>query len=97
MTIKTVTLHMYAKTGQWDTPGETQVFDVDFRKTPSCMQDLVWLGQTDMQIDFPDIDIRQAHIDKLETQIQQELAQSESRVNLLLDRISKLQAIGHDE
>ena len=95
MTIKTITLHMYAKTGQFDAEGATDVFDCDFRGNPSCMKDRAWLGQQDVELDFPDIDINQAKIDALEAEIQHERATSQSRVSLLLERISKLQAIGH--
>lgn len=97
MTIKTVTLHLYAKTGQWDIPGSTDVYDMDFRANKACMNDRIWLGQQDVDLDFPDVDINQAKIEALKEQIQQERADSQVRQNLLLDRISKLQAIGHDE
>ena len=94
---KLVTLHMYAKVGEFDEEGATQIFDTDFRAFASCMKDLIWLGSQEVELDFPEIDTRQAQIDNLEAQVQEERAQSQSRVNLLLERISKLQAIGHDE
>ena len=93
MAKKTVTLHMYAKTGQWDAPGATDVFDCDFRGNSSCMQDRVWLDQTDVELDFPEVDTRQLQIDALQAEIQRERADSEVRVNLLLDRIGKLQCL----
>ena len=96
MTLKTITLHMYAKTGQWDKPGDTQIFDCDMRNSPVCMKDLVWLGQVDVELDFPEIDITSAQIESLEAEIQKERADSQVRVNLLLERISKLKAIGHE-
>lgn len=97
MTIKTVTLHMYAKTGQWDIPGSTDVCDMDFRANKVCMADRIWLGEQVVELDFPDVDINQAKIEALKDQLQQERADSQVRQNLLLDRISKLQAIGYDE
>lgn len=94
---KLVTLHMYAKVGEFDEEGATQIFDTDFRAVAACMKELIWLGSQEVELDFPEIDTRQAQIDNLESQVQEERAQSQSRVNLLLERISKLQAIGHDE
>lgn len=57
----------------------------------------VLLGEVSVEIDYPEIDIRQTAIDALNEAIKQERAESESRVNLLLERISNLQAIGHDQ
>jgi len=94
---KLVTLHMYARVGEFDKEGATQIFDTDFRAVASCMKGRLWLGSQDVELDFPEIDTRQAQIDSLEAQVKEERAQSQSRVNLLLERISKLQAIGHDE
>lgn len=58
---------------------------------------VVLLGKVEVEIDYPEIDTRQAAIDALQTAIDKERAESQSRVNLLLERISKLQAIGHDQ
>ncbi len=93
---KLVTLHMYEITADW-AKGTLSVDEYDMRKSKELMRERVWIGQTDVEIDFPEIDTRQAQIDILEAQVQEERAQSQSRVNLLLERISKLQAIGHDE
>jgi hypothetical protein len=93
---KTVTLHLYALTSEWDSPGETYCAQVDYRQVDSCMVNKVWLGQVDVEIDFPEIDTRQAQIDQLAKEIENERAESTSRVNILLERISKLQAIGVD-
>lgn len=92
---KLVTLHMYMGAGEWNN-GDHMVFDHDFRPTKQCMDDKIWLGSQEAELDFPEIDTRQAQIDNLEAQVQEERAQSQSRVNLLLERISKLQAIGHE-
>ena len=93
---KLVTLHMYARVGEFDKEGATQIFDTDFRAVASCMKGLIWLGSQEVELDFPEIDTRQAQIDNLEAQVQEERAQSQSRVNLLLERISKLRAICHE-
>lgn len=58
--------------------------------------DYLLLGTTDVEVDVPEIDTRQMQIDALEKCINAERAESQSRINLLLDRISKLQAIGHE-
>lgn len=97
MAKQTITLHIYTRTGEFNTPGNITVFDCDFRKTPSCMKDMLWLGQQEVEVELPEVDLTQAQIDNLEHQVQLERAQSQSRVNLLLDRISKLQAIGHEQ
>ena len=57
---------------------------------------VVLLGEVDVEIDYPEIDTRQLQIDALEARVNQERAESQSRVNLLLEQISKLQAIGHE-
>lgn len=93
---KLTTLHMYIGISDWNR-GEHMVSGHDFRLTKQCMDDKVWLGSQEVELDFPEIDTRQAQIDNLEAQVQEDRTQSQSRVNLLLERISKLQAIGHDE
>ena len=60
-------------------------------------EDCVSLGSVVVEIDVPEIDTRQAAVDALEAQIQQERADSQMRVNLLQERIGKLLAIGHDD
>lgn len=56
----------------------------------------VLLGTIEQEIEIPEIDLVMAEIENLEQSIQHERAQSQSKVNILLDRISKLKAIGHD-
>ncbi len=96
MTKQTLTLHIYTRTAEFYPAGNITVFDADFRSTPSCMRGMVWLGSKDVEFDIPEIDTRQAQIDSLEAEVNQERADSQVRVNLLLDRISKLKAISHD-
>lgn len=93
MAKKTVTLHMYESTEEW-TKGQKKVDEFDMRNHPDCMRNRVWVGQTEVEIDFPEVDTRQLQIDALQAEIQRERADSEVRVNLLLERIGKLQAIG---
>lgn len=95
MAKQTITLHMYEGTGPWN-PGSREVFEVDMRDIPSFMEYRVYIGATATEIEWPDIDTRQLQIDALEAEIHKERADSQARVNLLLDRISKLQAITHE-
>lgn len=59
-------------------------------------QDCISLGSTEIEIDIPEIDTRQAAVEALEAQIKQERADSQVRINLLQERIGKLLAIGHE-
>lgn len=54
------------------------------------------IGTTDIEVDVPEFDIGSLEIIGLEKAIQKERADSQVRVNILLDRLSKLKAIGHD-
>lgn len=95
MAKQTVTLHMYESTASWSV-GTRELFANDFRGNATCMKDRIWIGQQDVEIDWPEVDTRQLQIDALEEQIIKERGESQARVNLLLERISKLQAIGHE-
>lgn len=54
------------------------------------------LKEVECEFDVPEFDLRSMEIDALEKSVVAEKADSQVRVNLLLDRISKLKAIGHD-
>lgn len=95
MAKQVITLHMYESTDSYS-EGRREVFDCDLRGTSSCMKNRIWLGQQDVEIDWPEVDTRQLQIDALEAQVKHERAESQSRVNLLLDRISNLRAIGQE-
>lgn len=56
----------------------------------------VLLGTVDQDIDVPEVDTTQLQVDALEAQIQKERAESQSRINVMLERISKLKCIGHE-
>lgn len=58
--------------------------------------DHILLGTVEQEFEIPDIDLVAAQIDGLEKAVQAERAESQSRVNILLDRISKLKCITHD-
>lgn len=57
---------------------------------------VILLGEMEIDVDYPEVDTRQAQIDALESEVQKIRADHQSQVNLILDRISKLKAIGHD-
>jgi hypothetical protein len=58
--------------------------------------DYILLSTVEQELEIPDIDLVAAQIDGLEKAVQAERAESQSRVNILLDRISKLKCITHD-
>lgn len=54
------------------------------------------LKEVECEFDVPDFDLRSMEIDALEKSVECERADSQVRVNILLDRISKLKAITHE-
>lgn len=54
------------------------------------------LKEVECEFDVPDFDLRSMEIDALEKSVVAEKADSQVRVNILLDRISKLKAITHE-
>ena len=54
------------------------------------------LDEVEIEVEVPDFDLVSIEVDALEKSIQKERADSQVRVNILLDRLSKLKAIGHD-
>lgn len=56
----------------------------------------VCLGEVDVEIEVPDVDVTGLQIEALERELKQERADSQLRQNILLDRISKLKAITHE-
>lgn len=54
------------------------------------------IREVEFEFDVPEFDLRAMEIDALEKSVECERADSQVRVNILLDRISKLKAIGHE-
>lgn len=54
------------------------------------------LKKVECEFDVPDFDLRSMEIEALEKSVIAEKADSQVRVNILLDRISKLKAITHE-
>lgn len=96
MTKKTVTIHAYTRTDEHSQPGNICVFDSDFRGNVQCMKGMAWICQQDVEIEIPEINHVQAQIESLEDQVVAERVSSVERINLLVERIGKLKAIGHE-
>lgn len=77
--------------------GKVSVNDFDMSKSYNGKpSEYILLGTVEQELEIPDIDLVAAQIDGLEKAVQVERAESQSRVNILLDRISKLKCITHD-
>lgn len=77
--------------------GKISVSDFDMSKSYNGKPSgYVLLGTTEQEIDVPEVNTDQLQIDVLEACVQTERAESQIRVNHLLDRISKLKSITHD-
>lgn len=67
------------------------------RSKGSFGHEWVLIETTVVEVDVPEIDTRQVQIDLLEERIKKERTESQGRINLLLERISKLRAITHED
>lgn len=77
--------------------GRISVSDFDMSEPiGSRPSDYVLLGTQEVELDVPDVDTTQIQIDALYEQIKAERAESQNRINIWLDRISKLQCITHE-
>lgn len=96
MAMQTFTLYICKDISEWG-PGKVHVNDFDMSKPcGNRPADYVLLGTIQQPIDVPEIDTTTAQMQALDDAIQKERADSQVRVNILLDRLSKLKAIGHD-
>lgn len=94
MATKKHVIHLYLLT---DLNPPAKVFDsFDWRTVAGCMKNRVYLGCQEIEIDWPEVDENNLVIDALKADIEKERADSQVRVNLLMERISKLQAIGYE-
>lgn len=62
----------------------------------TCLVGTRLLGEVDCEFDVPDFDLRGIEIESLEASIQVEKAESQIRINHMLDRISKLKCLTHE-
>lgn len=97
MTIQTFKLYICKDVSQY---GDGKIHINDFNLAlpqGSRPSDYVLLGVTLQAIEVPEIDHVPLQVEELERSVKMERAESQSRVNFLLERISKLKAIGHDQ
>ena len=57
---------------------------------------VILLGEVEVDIDYPEVDTRKVQIDALQAEVQKIRAESQAQINLLMDRIGKLAAVGHE-
>lgn len=92
MAMQKVTLYVHTIMRAWANEPELFIASQDMG---SC-DDYTLICTRDVEIDIPEYDARGMMIESLEASIQKERAESQSRVNILLDRVSKLKAITHE-
>lgn len=76
--------------------GEVFISTCDMTKFYEGEDSCRLIAQVEMEVDVPDDDLDLAEIDALESEIVKERGQSQHKINLLLDRIASLKAIGHE-
>lgn len=92
MAMQKVTLYAHALMRTWSTEPELFIAGQDM----SSLEDYTLICTREVDIDIPEFDATGLLIEKLEADVQKERADSRIRVNILLDRISKLKAITHE-
>lgn len=85
---KTIYLHQRVDAER----SEITVRDADF----SVLDNFTLLATKEVEFDVGDFDGRGKEIEVVERALEQIRAESQSKINLLLDRLSKLKAIGHE-
>lgn len=93
MALQKFTVYVCASLRTWEF-GAISVRDFD--PTPHPDFKLALISIHEIELDVPAFDIREQAIVVLEAEIQKERADSQAKINLLLERISNLQAIGHE-
>lgn len=63
---------------------------------PKRPAEYILLGETDVTVEIPKIDVNAEQIEALEKVVTSVRAEAQQQVNIILDRISKLKSIGHD-
>ncbi|WAX22819.1 hypothetical protein MAJJADAN_00057 [Pseudomonas phage Amjad_SA] len=93
MAMQKFTLYISASTREWDF-GEISFTDYDPTPHPDFQRALICIRE--VEVDVPEFDPRPQAVAVLQAQVDKERADSQVRISLLLERISKLQAIGHE-
>jgi hypothetical protein len=87
-----VTLYVHTIMRTWATEPELFISGRDM----SSVDDYTLICTREAEIDIPEYDTRGLMIESLKASIKKERADSQSRVNILLDRISKLKCLTHE-
>lgn len=96
MAMQKFTMYIVVGTGKY-THGEISLLDYKpYDSGPNDSFSKRIIGTTEVEVDVPAFNIISLEVEGLEKAIQKEKADSQVRVNILLDRLSKLKAIGHD-
>jgi hypothetical protein len=95
MAIQNFKMYMVVGTGQYN-HGNIDLRSFAPGDKPDDLFGVRLIKEVECEFDVPEFDLRQMEIDALEKCVVQERADAQVRVNLLLDRISKLKAIGHE-
>lgn len=93
MALQKFTVYVAASLRTWEL-GKLSILDYDPTPFPDFQYALI--STHEIELDVPAFDIREKAIVVLEKEIQKERADSQAKINLLLERISNLQAIGHE-
>lgn len=93
MALQKFTVYVCASTDSWS-EGELKLLPCD----PTDCNGLgaVLICSREVEIDVPLFNFAAKQIDAFNAAIQKERADSQAKINLLLERISNLQAIGHE-
>lgn len=93
MALQKFTVYVVASLRTWEL-GKLSI--VDYDPTPYPDFQCALIGTHEIELDVPAFDVREQAIVVLEKEIEKERADSQVRINLLLERISNLRAIGHE-
>lgn len=92
---QTVTLHIVRFTGAMNS-GAIEAWTSDRRQFDGGLDNCIYLGAVETEIEVPEIDETLAQIEQIEKQIQRARETAEMKINYLMERISKLRAITHN-
>lgn len=95
MAMQTFKMFMVVGTGRFN-HGVVEISRFAPGEKPCDMFGTRLIKEVECEFDVPEFDLRQMEIDALEKCVQAERADSQVRVNILLDRISKLKCLTHE-
>ena len=95
MAVQKFTLYMHVTTHGFG-KGGIQIYQFDSSEF-AHMKDQKMIKVFTVDVDVPELNLETLEIEGLEEELRKDRAESQSRQNILIDRISKLKAIGHDD